>query len=69
MPDNVLELPEHRIELISAGPEIGADGPLFVASANSDEGLMTEVIDVRWPLTDVRHECAWCAPFLAEDVA
>lgn len=22
-----------------------------------------------WPLPDVRHECAWCAMFLAEEVA
>ncbi len=44
MSDNVIELPEHTTELAEV---IGADGPLYVVTANSESGVSTEVIDVR----------------------
>ncbi|KIU17885.1 DUF2303 family protein [Mycolicibacterium llatzerense] len=44
MPDNTIELPNHTVELID---ETGADGPLFLATANSAHNLEQRVIDIR----------------------
>jgi hypothetical protein len=44
MSDNAIELPPHAVELIDE-PE--SDGPLYLATANGEDGLETRVIDVR----------------------
>ena len=44
MSDNTIELPEHTVALID---EPAADGPLYLATANGEDGLETRVIDVR----------------------
>ena len=44
MSDNAIELPEHTVALID---EPAADGPLYLATANGEDGLETRVIDVR----------------------
>lgn len=44
MSDNTIELPEHTVALID---EPAADGPLYLATANGENGLETRVIDVR----------------------
>ncbi|MGU3650624.1 DUF2303 family protein [Mycolicibacterium sp. A43C] len=43
MSDNPLELPRHDVESI----EEGADGPLRLVTANGQNGLQSEVIDIR----------------------
>lgn len=44
MSDNAIELPPHSVELID---EPDADGPLYLSTANGDDGLAFDVIDVR----------------------
>ncbi len=44
MSDNTIDLPEHTVALID---EPAADGPLYLATANGENGLETRVIDVR----------------------
>lgn len=44
MSDNTIELPEHTVALID---EPAADGPLYLATANGENGLETQVVDVR----------------------
>ena len=44
MSDNAIELPEHTVALID---EPAADGPLYLATANGENGLETQVVDVR----------------------
>ncbi|MCT7369424.1 YfdQ family protein [Mycolicibacterium llatzerense] len=44
MPDNTIALPDHKVESID---ETGADGPLFLATANSAHNLEQRVIDIR----------------------
>lgn len=44
MSDNAIELPIHATELID---EPASDGPLYLATANGENGLETRVIDIR----------------------
>ena len=44
MSDNMIELPEHTISLADVN---GADSPLYVVTANSEQGVSTRVVDVR----------------------
>jgi hypothetical protein len=44
MSDNAIELPAHTITTVN-DPKV--DGPLYLATANGEEGLQSQVIDVR----------------------
>ncbi|MEH3135907.1 MAG: hypothetical protein PGN30_13015, partial [Mycolicibacterium neoaurum] len=46
MSDNTIELPPHSIETISE-VDVQADGPIRVVAANGENGLETQVIDLR----------------------
>lgn len=44
MSDNTIALPKHDADLID---EPDADAPLYLVTANGENGLQTEVVDVR----------------------
>ncbi len=44
MSDNTIALPKHDADLID---EPDADTPLYLVTANGENGLQTEVVDVR----------------------
>lgn len=46
MSENTLDLPPHSIEEVDDGA-YGADGPIRIVAANGENGLETEVIDLR----------------------
>ncbi|MEV5360600.1 DUF2303 family protein [Micrococcus luteus] len=45
MSDNTIELPAHEATLIDDG--MASDGPLYIVTANGENGLETRVVDVR----------------------
>lgn len=47
MSENSTELPPHAVELID-----GADGPLYLTTANGQNGLQSKVVDVRGAVPD-----------------
>ncbi|MGH3955924.1 MAG: DUF2303 family protein, partial [Mycobacterium sp.] len=73
MSENTIEYPPHTVELISIGEAVGADGPLYLVTANAEDGLATEVVDVRDAARDAfpprntdRRVVTDTASFLAE---
>lgn len=70
MSDNTIALPKHDADLID---EPDADAPLYLVTANGENGLQTEVVDVRGkvpaafpPRTPERRTVTDTASFLAE---
>lgn len=51
MSDNIIDRPQVLIEQITP-EESGVDGPVFLFSANGENGLETEVVDIRAAIPD-----------------
>lgn len=70
MSDNTIALPKHDADLIDV---LAADTPLYLVTANGENGLQTEVVDVRGkvpaafpPRAPERRTVTDTASFLAE---
>lgn len=72
MSDNVIDLPDHTVELIQS-EDVNANGPLYLVTANGENGLEAKVVDVRYeapaafpPRTTQRRIVTDMASFEAE---